>query len=137
MLDLIRDIENDLEGGWEAASRAELQNAEQTRRAVARVARAFWITVAILLVFNSARLETWVNGFEVGPVQNAVVALSTTWHEQMSSAGFDDLSHDLREGMTVLQSVGWPQVKSRFDSERKRTSEGVRLLRGRLNDHQG
>ncbi len=43
MLDLLREIERELEDGWEAASRAELQQAEETRRSVARVARAFLI----------------------------------------------------------------------------------------------
>ena len=53
MLDLIREIETNLEDGWEAASRVELQTAEHTRRAVARFTRAMWLTLAILLVFNS------------------------------------------------------------------------------------
>lgn len=137
MLDLLRDIENELDDGWEAASRAELKDAEETRRAVARVARAFAIVVVLLLVFSSGRLVTWVNGFEVGPLQNAVVALSSTWHEQMSKNGFDAPAHYMDEGIAELCRTEWSEVRSRLDGERARTRDGARLLRGMMNDRQG
>jgi len=137
MLDLLREIERELEDGWEAASRAELQQAEETRRSVARVARAFLIVVLILLVFSSDRLMNWVNGFEVGPVQNSVVALAGTWSEQMSKNGFNEPAGQVRDGMAELRNTGWPEVRSRFDNERARTREGAKLLRGMLSDRQG
>lgn len=137
MLDLLRDIENELEAGWEDASRAELQIAEQTRRSVARSARAFWIAVAFLLVFSSDRLEEWVNGFEVGPVQNAVVALSSTWNMQLTKNGFGAPADGIRAEVKELRAISWTQVRERFDSERARTREGAKLLRGMLSDRQG
>lgn len=137
MLDLLHEIENEREDGWEAASLAELQKAEETRRLVVRVGRAFLIVVLILLVFSSDRLMNWVNGFEVGPVQNGIVALAGTWSEQMSRNGFNEPASHVRDGMTELRGTGWPEVKSRFDSERARTSEGAKLLRGMLSDRQG
>lgn len=137
MLDLLHEIESELEGGWEAASRAELQKAEETRRSVARVARALVIVMLILLVFSSDRLMNWVNGFEVGPVQNGIVALADTWSEQMSRNGFNEPASHMRDGMAELRGTGWPEVKSRFDSERARTREGAKLLRGMLSDRQG
>ncbi|MEQ8268887.1 MAG: hypothetical protein RH982_16955 [Parvibaculum sp.] len=137
MLDLLRDIESELEGDPEAASRGERWNAEPTRRSVARVARALWITVALLLVFSSDRLEEWVNGFEVGPVQNAVVALSSTWNTQMTKNGFDMPAAGVRSEVNELRTTSWTQVRQRFDNERARTSEGAKLLRGMLNDRQG
>lgn len=137
MLDLIREIETDLEDGWEAASRVELQTAEHTRRAVARFTRAMWITLAILLVFNSERLVTWVNGFGVGPVQDTVVALSVAWDEQMLKRGFTELSVAARSKVDALRGASWAEVEVRVDSERSRSREGARMLRGMLGDGPG
>ncbi|MBX3489132.1 MAG: hypothetical protein KF769_12505 [Parvibaculum sp.] len=132
MLDLIREIETDLEDGWEAASRVELQTAEHTRRAVARFARALWITLAIMLVFNSERLVTWVNGFGVGPVQDTVVALSVAWNERMLASGFTEPSLAARGKVDELRGASWAEFELRVDSERARAREGARLLRGGL-----
>ncbi|MEX0840611.1 MAG: hypothetical protein WD034_13855, partial [Parvibaculum sp.] len=119
MLDLIREIETELEDGWEAASRVELQTAEHTRRAVARFARALWITVALLLVLNSGRLVTWTNGFGVGPVQDTVVALSAAWNEQMGRTGLGDLSVVARERLDMWRMMRWSDVEIRLDDERQ------------------
>ncbi|MEX1152954.1 hypothetical protein [Parvibaculum sp.] len=137
MLDLIREIEMELEDGWEAASRVELQTAEHTRRAVARFARALWITAALLLVLNSARLVTWTNGFGVGPVQDTVVALSAAWNEQMGRAGLGDPSEAAREKLDTWRMMRWSDVEIRLDDERQRAREGARLLRGMLGEETG
>lgn len=137
MLDLIREIETDLEDGWEAASRVELQTAEHTRRAVARFARALWITAALLLVLNSERLVTWTNGFGVGPVQDTVVALSVAWNEQLQRAGVGELSIAAREKMNEWRGKRWSDVEIRLDSEARRAREGARLLRGVLGEGTG
>lgn len=136
MLDLLRDIEGELEEDREA-SHDVLQKAEQTRQSVARVARALWIAVVLLLVFSSDRLEEWVNGFEVGPVQNAVVALSSTWNTEMTKNGFDMPAAGVRKEVNELRATNWMQVRQRFDSERTRTRDGAKLLRGMLSDRQG
>lgn len=137
MLDLIREIETDLEDGWEASSRVELQTAEHTRRAVARFTRAMWITVAILLAFNSERLVTWVNGFGVGPVQDTVVALSIAWNEQMQKRGFTELSVAARVKVQELRGASWAEVETRFDNEHARSRAGARMLRGMLGEGPG
>jgi len=135
MLDLIREIETDLEDGWEAASRVELQTAEHTRRAVARFARALWIATALLLVLNSERLVTWTNGFGVGPVQNAVVALSAAWDEQMQQTGFGTFSAAARDRIDEWRMKRWSDVEIRLDKQDVR--DGARLLRGMLGEETG
>lgn len=137
MLDLIREIETDLEDGWEAASRVELQMAEHTRRAVARFARALWITAALLLVLNSERLVTWTNGFGVGPVQDTIVALSTAWNGQMQQAGVGAMSIAARDKMNEWRMTRWRDVEIRFDSEARRAREGAKFLRGVLDERTG
>ena len=143
MLDLLHDIETEVEGGWEAASRAELRQAEETRRSVARFTRAMWISVFILLFFNSSQLVTFVNGFEVGPVQDAVVALSNTWDEQMQKNGLTEPAAAIRAEMEDLQATGWEELRARFPAvERALTALRPKLtgddpLNGGLRDSQG
>lgn len=137
MLDLIRDIETRLEGGDEAEVSRDPREAEETRRSVARMSRALGLTVALLIVFSSARLVTWVNGFEVGPVQNAIVALSATWNEQMEKNGLTAPEVILREDMSNLRNTTWEDVKARVESERAKTEDATKLLRGMLSERQG
>ncbi|PKP99746.1 MAG: hypothetical protein CVT73_25350 [Alphaproteobacteria bacterium HGW-Alphaproteobacteria-12] len=137
MLDLIHDIEISLEGGDGAELLPDRQEAKETRRSVARMSRALSLTVALFIVFSSARLVTWVNGFEVGPVQNAIVALSATWNEQMARNGLSAPEALLREGMSALRRTTWEDVKARVERERAKTEDATRLLRGMISDRKG
>tara|TARA_R110002110_G_scaffold168566_7_gene370108 strand:+ start:5568 stop:5981 length:414 start_codon:yes stop_codon:yes gene_type:complete len=137
MLDLIHDIETRLEGGDGAELSPDRQEAKETRRSVARMSRALSLTVALFIVFSSARLVTWVNGFEVGPVQNAIVALSATWNEQMERNGLSAPEALLREGMSELRRTTWEEVRERVESERAKTEDATRLLRGMISDRKG
>jgi len=130
MLDLLHDIETEVEGGWEAASRTELHKAEQTRRGVARFTRAMWIAAFILLFFNSAQLITYVNGFEVGPVQDAVVALANTWDEQMRKNGFTAPAAAIRAGMDDLQAMGWEELRAGIPVMQR----GLAVIRGQKDE---
>ncbi|MAB12586.1 hypothetical protein [Parvibaculum sp.] len=114
MLDLLHDIETEVEGGWEAASRAELHQAEETRRSVARFTRVMWLSAFLLLFFNSSQLVTYVNGFEVGPVQDAVVALSHTWDEQMRKNGLTAPAAAIRAEVDDLRTTGWAELRAEF-----------------------
>lgn len=144
MLDLLHDIETEVEGGWEAASRAELHRAEETRRSVARFTRAMWLSAFLLLFFNSTQLVTYVNGFEVGPVQDAVVALSNTWDEQMRKNGLTAPVAAIRSEMDELRAMGWEELRAEFPAV-ERAIAALRgqprpeddPLRGGLRDTQG
>ena len=136
MLDLIHDMETKLEGGDDAEASLDPRAAEETRRSVARMSSALGLTVALFLVFSSARLVTWVNSFDVGPVQNAIVALSATWNGQMERNGLTTPEVVLREGMSELRTTTWEDVKARVESERAKTQDATRLLRGMLNERQ-
>lgn len=114
MLDLLQDFETEVEGGWEAASKAELHQAEETRRSVARFTRVMWLSAFLLLFFNSSQLVTYVNGFEVGPVQDAVVALSNTWDGQMRKNGLTEPVAVIRAEMNDLRAMGWEELRAEF-----------------------
>lgn len=135
MLDLLEELEGGMSEGWEAASKDELQGAEQTRRAVSRFTRAMWLGVVLLLFFNSSQLVTYVNGFEVGPVQDTVVAMSKTWNEQMEKNGLHEPFLEVRDVMTRLQSMNWQEVGAGVEAAQR--SEGAKLLRGMLYESKG
>jgi len=109
----------------------ELEDRE-TDRCANRFIWAMWISVAILLVFNSERLVTYVNGFDVGPVQDAVVSLATGWNEHMKNAGATDASIYLQENVEWLKALSWDEVEVRAQETRAR--EATQLLRGMLGD---
>ncbi|KAB7740700.1 hypothetical protein F2P47_06520 [Parvibaculum sedimenti] len=109
MLDLLDDGNVD-DDRLEAVRVADMERDEVTRRSVARFARAMWIVVALLLLFNSGQLITVVNGFGVGPVQDAAVALSTTWNEQMEKNGLAKPVAVIRAFVERLRGAGWSEV---------------------------
>ena len=127
MLDLLQDFETEVEGGWEAASKAELHQAEETRRAVARFTCVMWLSAFLLLFFNSAQLVTYVNGFEVGPVQDAVVALGHTWDGQMRKNGLTEPVAAIRAEMDELRAMGWEELRAEFPAMER----AIAAFRGR------
>ncbi|MAN61122.1 MAG: hypothetical protein CMI60_04160 [Parvibaculum sp.] len=99
-----------LEEGWAALSKADLRDEEMTRKSVARVRRAFVITVLILLVFNSAGLVQLVQGLSIGPVQDTIIVMSETWHGEMERHGVADVLSDIRTWVTELVQRSWDDV---------------------------
>ena len=104
----------------------------ETERCVSRFIWAMWIAVAILLAFNSGRLVTYVNGFDVGPVQDAVVSLAAGWNEHMKNAGATRLSVYLQAHVEWLRDLSWDEVEAR--AQKARAREAAQFLRGMLGD---
>ena len=86
----------ELDEGWEALSRADLRQEEETRVSVVRVRRALWVTVAILCLLNSAGLVQLVQGLSIGPVQDTVIVMSETWNAEMERHGVTQILSDIR-----------------------------------------
>lgn len=137
MLDLLREIERELGGHPDEVTEAERIDAAATRRAVGRVLRALAVVVALLFVFSSERLVTWVNGFEVGPVQDRVVAASSAWNALMGESGLTVPAEAVRTEVNDLRGMSWPEVRARLENEKARGREGARFLRGALFEGQG
>lgn len=104
MLDLL-ETENPLDP--DAGADSVLQAEAETHRQVSRFTYAMWVAVVILALFNSAQLMTVVNGLSVGPVQDAVVALSTTWNEQTEKNGLDKPVAHVRRSLQSLRDLSW------------------------------
>jgi len=102
----------------------------ETMRSVRRFTWAMWISVVVLLFLNSGQLVTYVNGFDVGPVEDAVVALSTTWDAQMEKAGVTRVSQSIHETVSMLRSLTWSEVLA--EAEKVQAKEAVDFLRGML-----
>ena len=137
MLDLLREIERELGGHPDEVSEAERIDDAATRRAVGRVLRAFAVVVALLLALSSEQLVTWVNGFEVGPVQDRVVAASAAWNALMEEGGLAMPAVAVRAEVNELRGMSWPEVRARLENEKARGREGARLLRGALFEERG
>lgn len=103
MLDL---IESDLEGVDENRP-YEWEDVVDTQHNVSRFTRSMWIALLILALFNSAQLVTVVNGFGVGPVQDAAVALAGTWNDQMKKNNLDAPVAEIRGGVEALKNMSW------------------------------
>lgn len=137
MLDLLHEIERELGGHPEEMNEAERLDALETRRNVRRMLVALALTTLLLLAFSSERLVTWVNGFDVGPVQDAVVSASTRWNDFMAGAGLTAPAEAVRTEVDALHATDWPEVRLWIERERARTQEGVRLLRGAVSESRG
>jgi hypothetical protein len=120
-----------LERNHEEEAKAEiitvfgLENEAETRRNVGRFTCAMWIAAFLLLLFNSGQLITVVNGFGVGPAQDTVVALATTWNEQMEKNGLSKPVDVVRGWVIGLRDLEW----SAFSSAPK-VDRGADVLRG-------
>lgn len=122
MLDLI-DIAND--GADEDAEYAAWRIEGETQANVGRFVRVMWISLAILAMFNSAQLVNVVNGFGVGPVQDTIVAVTTTWNEQMERNRLDQPVAMIRNTVLRLHDLHWSELQ--VSQERSR---GTQALRG-------
>ena len=126
MLDLIeRKAEND-EAEEQGLTWADIID---THNNIARFTRAMWIAAFLLALFHSNQLVTAVNGFAVGPIQNAVVAVVTTWNDQMDRNKLNEPVAMVRDVMQQLRGATW---RSEDDPER-----GATILRGPLDQGRG
>jgi len=126
MLDLIeRKAESDENEGQDLT----WADIIDTHDNIARFTRAMWMAVILLVIFNSGQLVTVVNGFAVGPVQNAVVALVATWNDQMVQNSLNKPVALVHEQVQELRGATWHS-----ENERDR---GAMILRGPLGGSKG
>jgi hypothetical protein len=111
---------------------AAAMQARETSQAVRRMALTLLLSSLLLLALNSGQLVTWVNGFEVGPVQDRIVTFSTSWNEKMAEAGLTQPAEAAREDVNRARQVNWDEVKRWIENEQARSREGTRALRGVL-----
>ncbi len=95
------------------------------------------VAAALLLAFNSQSLVTWVNGFEVGPVQDTIVSLAARWNGQMEEQGLDTPAKTVRGEVNEARNMDWAEVERWLENEQARSREGARLLRGMLSEDRG
>lgn len=107
MLDLL-DITND--DADDDVEYAAWKIEGETQANVGRFVRVMWISLAILAMFNSAQLVGVVNGYGVGPVQDTMVALATTWNEQMERNKLDQPVAVIRAAVTRLHDLRWGEL---------------------------
>ncbi len=98
---------------------------------------ALVVAAALLLAFNSQSLVTWVNGFEVGPVQDTIVSLAARWNGQMEEQGLDTPAKTVRGEVNEARNMDWAEVERWLENEQARSREGARLLRGMLSEDRG
>lgn len=126
MLDMLHDHDR----SEDAAAR----QAQETTRSVRRMGLTLFLSVLLLLALNSGQLVTWVNGFDVGPVQDRIVAFSSVWNEKMTEAGLTQPAEAAREDVNRARQVNWDEVKLWIENEQARSREGARALRGVLGE---
>jgi hypothetical protein len=113
MLDMLHDDDRREDAAaWQA---------RETVRSVRRMGLTLFLTVLLLLVLNSGQLVTWVNGFDVGPVQDRIVGLSASWNEWMEKAGFTEPSEAARENVNNARQVNWDEVWRWIEQEQARS----------------
>lgn len=125
MLDMLHDKRDD---------DADAQSERETVRAVRRMGLTLLLTTLMLLVLNSGHLVTWVNGFDVGPVQDRIVGLSAGWNEWMEEAGLTQPTEAARENVNNARQVNWDEVRRWIEQEQARSREGARALRGMVGE---
>lgn len=126
MLDMLHDHDR----REDAATR----QSQETARSVRRMGLTLFLSALLLLALNSDQLVTWVNGFDVGPVQDRIVAFSTSWNEKMIEAGLTQPAEAAREDVNRARQVNWDEVKRWIENEQARSREGARALRGVLGE---
>lgn len=129
MLDLFDDLEM-ADDRIQAVRVIDLEREVATRNNVASFTRAMWIAVAMLLLFNSAGLVDVVNGFGVGPVQDAAVAMATTWNDQMEKNGLPKIVAAVRSEVEHARNATWGEFTAHAQS-------GAAMLRGSLGEGPG
>ncbi|MBO6635981.1 MAG: hypothetical protein JJ937_15795, partial [Parvibaculum sp.] len=123
--------------GDEYGEEVESLHEAETRRSVMRMSIALVVASVLLLAFNSQSLVTWVNGFEVGPVQDAVVSLAARWNGEMEEQGLDAPAKTVRGEVNEARNMDWSEVQRWLENEQARSREGARLLRGMLSEERG
>ena len=126
MLDMLQDHDQ--------LDDAAARQAQETTRSVRRMGLTLLLSAALLLALNSHQLVTWVNGFEVGPVQDRIVAFSAYWNERMDEAGLTQPAEAAREDVNRAKQVNWDEVKRWIENEQARSRENARALRGFLGE---
>ncbi len=125
MLDLIEDANDDAGDDAEyAAWRIE----GETQARVGYFVRVMWISLIILAMFNSAQLVNVVNGFGVGPVQDAIVAVTATWNEQMEKNRLDQPAAVIRDTVLHLHDLQWNELHVKVET--MHGVQGAEVLRG-------
>ena len=125
MLDLI-ERNSETASSVETAAAAGFEAEAETRRNIGRFGRAMWVVVALLLLFNSGQLVTVVNGFGVGPVQDTVVAMATTWNAQMEKRGLTRPAEIVRDFVNRMRDTTWEDVQSSTQSDAPRQGASLR-----------
>lgn len=97
----------ELDEGWEAISKADLRQEEETRISISRVRRALLVTVVILFLLNSAGLAQLVQGLSIGPVQDTVIVMSETWNSEMERHGVTKILSDIRSNVSEMVNRPW------------------------------
>lgn len=113
---------------------AAARQAQETTRSVRRMGLTLLLSALLLLALNSDQLVTWVNGFDVGPVQDRIVVFSTSWNEKMTEAGLTQPAEAAREDVNRARQVNWDEVRLWIENEQARSREGARALRGVLGE---
>ncbi len=131
MLDLI-ETNREAEAEVETVTVIGMAREAETRRNVGRFIRAMWVAVFMLLLFNSAQLVTVVNGFGVGPVQDTVVAVVTTWNEQMEKNGLSKPVEVVRGWVVRMRDAKWTDLPTAHVNDR-----GAQVLRGPQDGERG
>lgn len=122
MIDLLEQpVADETSGSSEMNWCAEVE----THHHVVRFTRAMWIALALLALFNSSQLLNVVNGLGVGIVPDAIVAMSTTWNEQMEKNGLDQPVAQMRDAVLRLHDLSWQEFQTLTGADR-----GVSSMRG-------
>lgn len=116
----------EVEQGWEAVPRGFLREERETHYQIGRLWRALIIAAAVLALLNSGRLVTMVSGLSVGPVEDTIIVMSETWHEQMNERGLAQFAEDVRAKIDAWRAATWDDVEEELPAGER---EGA-LLRG-------
>lgn len=97
--------------GWETVPRGFFREEKETHYQVGRVWRALIVAVAVLALLNSDRLVTMVSGLSVGPVEDTIIVMSETWHEQMELRGPARWAETIRARIGAWRETGWDDLR--------------------------
>ncbi|MGK2741271.1 hypothetical protein ACSHT0_10270 [Tepidicaulis sp. LMO-SS28] len=96
--------------GWETVPRGFFREEKETHYQVGRIWRSLLVAVAVLALLNSERLVTMVSGLSVGPVEDTVIVMSETWHQQMEERGLAQLAEDIRARIEAWRAAMWDDL---------------------------
>lgn len=96
--------------GFQMIPNREINAEAETSRAFKRMFWAMLLAGFVLLVFNSAALVSYVRGLPIGPVEDTIIALSETWHEQMARNGATAFVEEVHGAIARLRAATWEDV---------------------------